>query len=386
MQAKDDAIPNPLVKPDFKTLAQETSPCLSIFVSSAVAPDQRGNSLRASLKTAEERFQEMHPSKSEHDEFFRPVRELLAAQTAPKDGTHSVAIFRSVDGLWHFTLPYEVSDAAILGNYFVVLPLVKTFCDEHEFYLLGLSQKHSRLLHCTLTSAEEISLPSTIPTNLFDYNQQDQPDHRLENRSNAGQVGKSKHPGQIISFGTGSDNDQKDHYLRNFFNAMDRELQSFLRERSLPLMLAGVDYELALYQSVSEYKPLIPGGVQGSPDGITGTELHARAVELFKSYNATRADHALGQYEKGDADRIPRSLDEIVPAAFDGRVLHLFVAEGFQETGAFNEQTRQLTRQANGDDLVNVAVLQTLAHAGDVYILPAEKVPGKSQVAALLRY
>jgi hypothetical protein len=189
-----------------------------------------------------------------------------------------------------------------------------------------------------------------------------------------------------VSFGTGSDNEQKDHYLRNFFNAMDRELHSFLRERSLPLILAGVDYELALYHSVSEYSPLVPGGVQGSPDGLKGGELHERAIEVLKAYNATRADRALSQYEKGSANRIPNVLEKIVPAAFDGRVLHLFVADGFREPGTFNEQTREATKQADGDDLVNIAALQTIAHGGHVYLLPRERVPGHSQMAALLRF
>jgi hypothetical protein len=199
-------------------------------------------------------------------------------------------------------------------------------------------------------------------------------------------MGKSTHPGQIVSFGTGSDSDQKDHYLRNFFNAMDLELQSFLRDRPLPLILAGVDYELAVYHSISEYSPLVPGGVQGAPDGLKGGELHERALEVLKTYNSTRADRALSQYEKGARSRIPRSLEEVVPAAFDGRVLHLFVAEGFHELGAFSEQTREVSRRADGDDLVNMAAMQTLAHGGDVYLLPRARVPEQSQVAALLRF
>jgi len=310
----------------------------------------------------------------------------MATEMARDDGAMSVGIFRSLGGLWHFRLPYEVPDAALLGNYFEVLPLVKMVSEEQEFYLLALSQKHCRLLHCTLTSSEEISLPPNIPTNLLDFNQQDQPDHRLENRANAGQVGKSTHPGQIVSFGTGSDADQKDHYLRNFFNAMDLELQSFLRDRPLPLILAGVDYELAVYHSISEYSPLVPGGVQGAPDGLKGGELHERALEILKTYNSTRADRALSQYEKGAASRIPRTLEEVVPAAFDGRVLHLFVAEGFHELGAFSEQTREVSKRADGDDLVNMAALQTLAHGGYVYLLPRERVPDQSEVAALLRF
>jgi hypothetical protein len=384
MPAENETVSTHILKAHFKTLAQEIGPCLSIFFPTTA--DQWPQSVRAALKTAEEQFSELHPSKSERDEFFKPVRQIVDTEMVRDDGTKSVGIFRSLGGLWHFRLPYQVVDAAVLGNYFEVLPLVKMVSDEQEFYLLALSQKHSRLIHCTLTSSEEMSLPPSIPTNLFDFNQQDKPDHRLENRSDAGQMGKSTHPNQVVSFGTGSDNDQKDQYLRNFFNAMDLQLQSFLRERPLPLIVAGVDYELALYHSVSEYSVLVPGGVQGAPDGLKGRELHERALEVLKRYNAARVDRALGQYEKGAANRIPRSLKEIVPAAFDGRVLHLFIGEGVRQTGCFDEHTREASERDDGDDLVNMAALQTLAQGGDVYVLPPERVPGGNNVAALLRF
>jgi hypothetical protein len=279
-----------------------------------------------------------------------------------------------------------VHQSAILGDWFEVLPLINTVSNEQQFYILALSQKHSRLIRCTLTSSEEVPLPANVPTNLSDFNQQDQPDHRLENRTQAGQKGKSAHPGMVVAFGTSSDSDQKDHYLHDFFKAIDRELQPLLRERPLPLIVAGVDYEIALYHSVSQYPELVPRGVQGAPDGLKGGELHERAVEVLKTYNAGRVDRALGRYEKAPANRIARSLREIVPAAFDGRVLHLFVAEGFRQSGRFKEDTREVVETGEGDDLVNLAVLQTLAHAGDAFLLPPAKVPGGNHIAALLRF
>jgi hypothetical protein len=270
-----------------------------------------------------------------------------------------------------------------------VRPLIKALSEEQEFYILALSQKRCRLIHCSLTDSKEVSLPSSIPSNLLDYTQTDQPDHRLENRSHGGQQGqrgKSAHAGMIVAFGTGSDADQKDQYLRNFYNALDKGLQSFLRDKPLPLIVAGVDHQIATYHSISEYPSLVPGGVQGAADSLKGGELHERALEVLKTYNEGRVGRALAQFEKSSAERIPHTVPEVVPAAFDARVLHLFVAEGYRAPGRFDESTRKTIEAPEGDDLVDSAILQTIAHGGDVFLLPPEKMPSTHHIAALLRF
>lgn len=370
---------------DLKVLAQQTGPCLSVFLSNVARVGNGPDPASAALANAQQQINRLDLSQTERDAFLNPVRELIESDTR-QGNPEPTAVFRSPTEVWHFRLPYRVSDSVTLGDRFEVRPLVKVLTEEQEFYILALSQKHCRLIHCTLADSEEVPLPSSIPTNLLNFNQTDQPDHRLENRSHAGHKGKATNQGMIIAFGTGSDADQKDQYLRNFYNALDKELQSFLREKQLPLVIAGVDYEISMYHSVSEYPALVLGGVQGAADSLRGGELHERALEILKTYNETRADRALAAFEKGPADRIPRTLPEIVPAAFDGRVLYLFVAEGYRAPGRFDESTRKTTEAPNGDDLVDTAILQTIARGGDVFMLPPEKMPGSHHIAALLRF
>jgi hypothetical protein len=191
----------------------------------------------------------------------------------------------------------------------------------------------------------------------------------------------------IVAFGTSSDADQKDEYLYHFYNELDKQLQQFLRPHPLPLVIAGVDYEIALYHSVSEYTNLAPGGVQGAADGLKGGELHARALTVVQSLLEARVEKALGQYEKAGGDRIRSSVPEIVEAAYDGRILQLFLAEGGRMAGSYDLATRTVC-QTDGamNDLLELAALQTVAHAGDVLILPQERVPGGGLAAATLRF
>jgi hypothetical protein len=46
----------------------------------------------------------------------------------------------------------------------------------------------------------------------------------------------------------------------------------------------------------------------------------------------------------------------------------------------------QVTSEGEGEDLLNIAALQTFAHGGEVWVTTPERVPGQGAVAALFRY
>jgi hypothetical protein len=84
-------------------------------------------------------------------------------------------------------------------------------------------------------------------------------------------------------------------------------------------------------------------------------------------------------------------LKKIIPSAYQGRVDALFVAVGVQQWGAFEANAGELevheSRQPGDQDLLDLAAVQTLTHAGDVYAVTPDEIPdSRSPVAAVFRY
>jgi hypothetical protein len=381
------------VRNSIKEWIAHTGPCLSIVLSNGRTrydnQEQRG-AIRHAMEVGKAKLAEAALSEQEIATFLNPVRDALESRTEiSKDS--AVAVYRSVEGLWDFDLPYAADPVVRLDNHFWIRPLFRLLEESTEFYILALSQKHTRLIRCTSSTAEEVDLPDSVPKNLFDFNQHAQPDHRLENRAQGGQVGKrGPHVGMVVAFGTGSDADQKDEYLHHYFKEIDKQLNVVLRPDPLPMVVAAVDYEVALYHRVSEYPMLVEGGVHGAPDGLKGGELQARALDVLQGYNGRRADKALADYEKAGAERMTTTLTETLRRAYDGRVLYLFIDEKARQFGTFDESTLEVKissdEQKPAEDLVNLAALQTILHAGEVFSLPGDKMPGKCSIAAMLRY
>jgi hypothetical protein len=46
----------------------------------------------------------------------------------------------------------------------------------------------------------------------------------------------------------------------------------------------------------------------------------------------------------------------------------------------------QVTSEGAGEDLLNIAALQTLSHGGEVWITGQDRIPGGGPAAALLRF
>ena len=373
---------------ELKELAAVQGPCITV-IASLHPEDKRHGRLR--LKKANEETDEKLAAHGVDLETRRallePLRGLDEELETGNEGASAV-ILRSRDVFRYHIVPQQLEDSVTVAQHFYLIPLLDIIWESRPFYVLALSQKHIRLVRCTNTSSEEVDLPPSVPRNFDDFIQTDKPDHVLDN-SAAGGPGTGS-MGRVM-FGTGTDKERKDQYLLHFYRAVDRGISDLLKGDPASLVIAGVEYELPLYREVSGCPNLVEEGVRGAPDGLKGGELHARALQVVEAHWRKDIDDALAVYEQfGGSDRASASIKEIVKAAYDGRVLHLFVARGARHLGNFDEMTHKVRthgQERPGDeDLINAAAIETLAHAGDVFIIPRSKVPHGSQMAAVMRY
>jgi hypothetical protein len=83
-------------------------------------------------------------------------------------------------------------------------------------------------------------------------------------------------------------------------------------------------------------------------------------------------------------------LEDVIRAAYEGRIAQLFVAKGSLVWGHYSAQLNEpvLHKQEEpGDDcLTNQAVVQTILHGGDAYMVEPDKMPASGEMAAVLRF
>lgn len=186
--------------------------------------------------------------------------------------------------------------------------------------------------------------------------------------------------------GTSTEREREGENLYHFLKEVDKCVIHHLRSDTAPLLLAGVEYELAVYRRVNSYKPTLRETVNGSPDGVPERTLHERAMEVVKNTFSEPLRQTLGNIQefhgtsRGSTD--PRT---VIQAAFEGRVSDLAIAADAEYRGAWNAETREV--EADGsDELLNAAALHTIQHRGRVFVVDAEDMPVKAPAAAVFRF
>ena len=164
-------------------------------------------------------------------------------------------------------------------------------------------------------------------------------------------------------------------------------LTNSLRQATSPLLLAGVERDVAIYRRVNSYRRTLEKAVDGSPDGMTDRVLHERAMEVMATVLSAPLMKAMADVrEHAGTPRCSTDPRTIVPAAFQGRVSDLLIAADAAYWGSWNEETQEVDNAAPREELLNAAALQTFGHDGRAFVLDEADMPVKAPVIALFRY
>ena len=180
-------------------------------------------------------------------------------------------------------------------------------------------------------------------------------------------VGKMKG----VLFGTNTDRERHEEYLRHFFKEIDKGVHHILLGQTAPLILAGVEDEVAVYRHVNSYPRLMEQAVLGSPDAFQPNELHDRAMEIAREIPPPPLQKALDRLKEVFGTKVALSnMDKIVQRVDEGRVADLLLGEDSGPKA----------------DLLNLAALKTLQHRGQAFTVKKSMLPPETEAVAILRY
>jgi len=366
---------------DLKPLAAADGPCLTAVVP-LPDPAQIDVQIRNAIRGLQKQLAERALDPGTVSSLFEPIYDLAMTANSAGIWAHALIVFRSPGLFRYYLLHGRFKEVQTVDDRFQVRPLLRMLAHDTRFHLLGVSQRHVRLFDCTQHRAEPAAVGG-FPTSLEAWLNNRQPDHVLVNRSSAGpSVGAMK---GVLS-GTSTEREREDEFLHHFFKEVDRGVTGHLRGQTGPLVLAGVEYEMAIYRRVNSYKPTLEKVVRGSPDGMTDRALHERAMDVVMSTFSEPLQKVVTDLrERAGTTRSSTDPRTIVQAAFQGRVLDLVIAEHADYRGVWNEETQNV-EDGGDEELLNAAALQTIRHGGHAFVLDEPDMPVKAAAAAVFRF
>jgi hypothetical protein len=365
------------------------APAVSIFVPTHRAgPEIQQDPIRLKnlLRTAEDQLVQEGVRPADARELLAPITDLLGDAHFWRHQGDGLAIFRSHDVFRLYRLPLHLQEFVTVSDRFYVKPLLPLLVNDARFYLLALSQNEVRLLECSRDRVHEIELPDA-PEDMADT-MKEEPERQLQFHSQPldGRSWQARFHGH----GVGAD-DVDVVNLTRYFHRLEDSLSNVLKETRAPLILSCVEYLAPIFREVSAYRPILEPIVAGNPDGLTNEELHRKGWLIAEPYFRQAQEQAAAEFHEGLAKgRAGNTLNEVLTAAFQGRIATLFVPVGLHRWGHFRFDELALEEhdqeQPGDDELLDLAAMQTILHGGTVYSVSPDTMPGQQLLAAVYRF
>jgi hypothetical protein len=371
-----------------KGLAQQTaSPSISIFLPTHRAgQDIQQDPIRFKnlLRDTEKQLLDGGTGPREAGALLQSAQALLDDSDFWNHQHDGLAVFISADDFHYYALPFRVEELLVVAQSYYVKPVLPLFTNNGHYYILAISLNEVRLFEGTRYGVGQIALPDGIPANMEEALGLDGPQKSLQMHS--GGAGGMLH-------GQGPGDEEQKVWIEQYLNLVDTSLKEILREQNAPLVLAGVDYLLPMYRKVSEYQNIMEAGITGNPDQLRPEELQAQAWSIVEAFFRQETEKTAEQYQQlADTDKATDNVEEIVAAAFNGRVDKLILSVENQIWGAFNPKDGKVIRSSNGQSkkynlaLLDFTAMNTLQNGGTVCALSQDEMPTDSPIAAIFRY
>jgi hypothetical protein len=291
------------------------------------------------------------------------------------------------DGYCKFIkLPMTVEREVMVNHSFFVTPLTELLRSKEYFYLLVISKKQVKLFRADAFGMEFINVPG-LPEGMLDAQAPDKDEETTFRTGGRGGTGGANFHG----IGGGNNVDDKQKIATYFETADDVIWKEVLHRETAPLLLAGVEYLIPVYKSVTDYKHVCEEALTGSHEREDTPTLYRQAMEKMSYHFKQRFNKAVEMYGNQSATSLTTSVvDDIIPAAHYGQVSHLFVRKGEHLWGSFDEMANELkwhsAEEEGSEDLLDIAAVRTLLSGGEVFVVEKEQMPADSVLAAILRY
>jgi hypothetical protein len=368
-------------------LADREPPCISLYQPThRHHPDNQQDPIRFKnlIRSVEESLRQNYPTRDVRG-LLEPFQELAADRPFWNHTRDGLAILAGPGVLDVFQLQRSLPELAVVADSFHVKPLLRYLQSADRFQVLGLTRDSATLFEGNRYAVDAEPLPDDFPAKREQAVPSEATERGVSVASSSAGIGSPK---MLRGHAEGKD----DIDTEKFFRAVDRAVaEQFSKPSGLPLVLAALPEHQSLFRRVAQNPLLLADGVNGNPGAMTEDELRGRVWQVLEPHYLARLERLKENFTTAQARQAGSAdLADVAKAAVAGRVATLLVEAdrvlpGVIDRASGSLRLGDLASPDVGDMLDDLAEL-VLAKGGEVVVVPAERMPAASGLAAVYRY
>lgn len=389
--------------------------CISIFIPTHRAGKEVNNgqdaiAFKNQIQKVKQSLEKKGLADKKTEELLEPLYKLHQDLSFWHQQLEGLAVFRSENHFSYHRLPIEMEDFCSVTQSFQLMPLIPLMSGDGLYHVLAISKNKVRLFEATRFYINEIDTEDTLQQGLIEVLKNYDFDKGVQNQSGSqgggapspgtqqggGNLNSSGNRGGSNFHGQGDNPSDDEHLLKEYFRNLNEGLKNYLFNPKTPLVIASVEYLQPLFrEAANSYNyHLMPQGLIGNPDDLQARDLHKKSWKIVEPHFNREKERSRNAYQDlAGTGKTTYHLNEIVPAAFNGRIDSLFVAKGAHKWGSFRKETQDVDVHdefQEGDmDLISKSAIQTILNGGQAFVVDADELPDKTvktPMVALLRY
>lgn len=383
---------NTLAK-DFKEglLSNCPPPCLSLYVPThRHHPDNLQDPIRykSLVQTLEESLRRRFPD-NEIDPLIEPFAALADDRDFWNHTLDGLAVLGAAGMFRVYRLQRSVAALAIVADSFHSKPLMRILQSADRYQVLGLSRGEVKLFEGNRDVLDEIELAEGVPRTIGDALGEELTEPH-QTVSSYGGTGSGQ---SAMRHGHGGKSPEVDKDAERFFRAVDRAiLEHHSQPSGVPLTLAALPQHHHLFHEVSHNPFLVPESIDTHPDALPAIDdLRDRAWRILEPRYLARLAALVEEFGNATAQgRGNDDLADVARAAVGGRVATLLIEARREIPGRIDPTTGEIEfddlEDPDVDDVLDDLGTLALEKGGNVVIVPTERMPTTSGVAAIYRF
>ena len=366
-------------------------PCLSLYQPThRYGPDNQQDPIRFGnlVRELEESLLQQY-SKDETQQILKPFQALAKNHDFWNHSLDGLAVLAARDMFRVYKLQRPVDVFAVVADSFHIKPLLRILQSADRYQILGLSRKQIKLFEGNPDALDEIELAQGVPRTMIDALGEELT-VPIQTVASYGGVGVGHSP---IHHGHGGGEPEVDIDAERFFRAVDRAVMTQHSQPSgLPLILAALPENYHMFHSVSHNPFLMHESIESYPDSLSSiAELRQRTWQLMEPHYLARLDTLVEEFGNAKADDLgDDDLAHVAKAVVNGRVSKLLIEACREVPGRINIETGniELSKLNNPkvNDILDDLGKLTITMHGQVVVVPSERMPTKTGIAAIYRY
>jgi hypothetical protein len=287
-----------------------------------------------------------------------------------------------------FKLQKTMAELAVVADSFHTKPLRQRLQSDGRYQVLALSLNKVQLFEGNRDKLDAVALVPSVPLAI----NATQGNERIEQHSTVSSYGGIGGGHMDMHHGQGSKKDVIDDNAERFFRAVDKAVLEYHSNLSdLPLMLAALPEHHHLFREISHNPYLMASGVMIDPQSLTHNELQQRTWNVISPQIEAQQTKWSDAYSAAAAKGLgSENLSDVTHAAVSGRVATLLIESERQVGGRIDVSTGRIDHSEldnpRVDDVLDDLGALVEKMGGQVHVLPADRMPCRTGVAASFRH